>query len=197
MAQALFISVNDLTQLSIINGNVDSKLLTPIIELAQDKYVMNLIGSGIYNQIQTQIEADTVSAANKTLLDKFIQPCLIWYTIFESPVFLNIKFENKAVVRKNSDNSTPLGSDEMIFAADNILHNAQFYAERMRRFLLANPTTYPLYLNPGSTIDTIWPQQQSYDSGIFLELTPRQYAERNAAYYTRSYDPRWWFGDQW
>ena len=45
---------------------------------------------------------------------------------------------------------------------------AEYYANRLREYLQANSTIYPLFFNPGSTIDTIRPHNTQIFGGIYL-----------------------------
>ena len=62
MAQkALFISVNDMKKKSIINGMTDDDKILQFIELAQDTYIHQFLGTNLYNKIQADIIADTLA----------------------------------------------------------------------------------------------------------------------------------------
>ena len=79
-----FISTTYLKDNTPLNENVDDKLLKSAIKEAQEIYIRDVIGSGIYNQLQTQAFANTLSALNVTLLDSYIAPCLKYYTLTEA-----------------------------------------------------------------------------------------------------------------
>ena len=71
-----FISETQLKEGSIIDENVDMKALKPMILIAQDQRIQPIIGSGLYAQLKTQIQAGTLTALNTTLLDTYVTPAL-------------------------------------------------------------------------------------------------------------------------
>jgi len=168
MATVYFIDITKLEESSPINGNVDATILKPIIYTAQDMYIQPIIGSGIYNELKTQIINNTLTVANTTLLNDYIKPCLTWYVMYDSPIAMTYKYMNKAVMKRTADNAETPAYDELIDVANKNLEKAQFYAKRLSEFLLANLSTYPLFANPGSAYDTIRPTTTTYNTGLFL-----------------------------
>ena len=71
-----FISIEVIKDQSVINENVDSKLLQPTLIMVQDIYLKQVIGKDLYAELITQVNAESVSALNTTLLTDYIQPYL-------------------------------------------------------------------------------------------------------------------------
>lgn len=164
----LFISVDYLRDNSSINGNTDNEILEPYIITAQTVHIEQILGTGLFNDIVTNIQADTITGNNKTLLDDYIQPCLLQWSIYEALPFLNFKMTNKAVTTKSSDNSEPVGLSEIQYLRQNVRDTAEYLSQRVTDYLKANPSLFPLYRNPGSSCDTIRPNSSSYFNGIYL-----------------------------
>ena len=116
--KVLFISAEYLRENSIINGNVDSKLLEPYITMAQNIHIEAIVGTKLYNELVDDI--GSITALNKTLLDDFIQPALIQWTMYEALPFINYKFTNKSVSTNNSDNADPVGLEEIHYLRESI-----------------------------------------------------------------------------
>jgi hypothetical protein len=167
----IFISEQALKDNSIINENVDMKVLLPVIKLAQEKFMLPILGTGLYNEIKAQVSAVTVSVLNKTLLDDYIQPALIWWIMAEAPMPLTYKFMNKSVATRSSENASPASLNDLLKLEERFKDNAQWYSQRITNYLLANHTLYPLYLSPGNTIDTIIPKKTMYSTGMYLGST--------------------------
>ena len=168
-APVLFLSEQTLKQRSVLQDNVDMKVVTPTIIEVQEFYILPIIGTSLYNELKTQIAANTVSVANKVLLDTYITNTMIWYMRLELPLVMNFKYFNKAVGVQNADNMIPANMSEIRDIMDEARNKAQVYAERLRLFLLANTTAYPLYLTQTNVgIDTIFPQGNNYNSGLVL-----------------------------
>jgi len=172
----LLISVDILKQRTQIHGNIDEKLLYADIKVAQDMYVVPLLGTALFNRLQADVNADTLSGDYKTLLDNYLIDCLIWYTLAESPETMSYQLTNKGVVRKQGDNTQLPTMAEIISLADTYRKRAEFYANRCRLYLEQNaPTKFPEYLNPGSGIDDKRPVRVQYTSPIYLGPHHRRY----------------------
>ena len=165
---ALILTENYLKEYSIINGNTDMKVITPTIQLVQDIYVHPLIGTKLYNEIIGQIDNNTVTTLNQTLLDSYIIPTMLWYLLCECTPVFKYRYMNKGVMVKNSDNSQPADLNEIQFLMDKWKNNAELYAERVTRFLRKNIADYPLYYQ-NMYYDEIKPNMTNFNTGIFLD----------------------------
>jgi hypothetical protein len=169
MAKVLFLSEATLKAESILQDNVDMKVVSPTIYDVQQYYILPILGTSLYNDVVSQVQSGTVSAAYQTLLDTYIQPTMIWYCRYELPMNMNYKYFNKAVGVQNADNMTPASIEEIAYITDRAKNKAEWYAERLTKFLLSNQTTYPLYLNqPNADIDTIFAKRTNYTSGMVI-----------------------------
>lgn len=166
----LFISENKLKENSFINENVDDKLIRATIIQVQDMQIHPILGTGLYNEIKSQIQANTVTNLNRDLLQDYIQPVIIWWVMADGTIPLTYKFMNKSVVKKNSENSQSADLEELITVANNFKNKAEFYTKRLIKYLESNETIYPLYLNPGNDVDTLHPYREAYQTGMNLDF---------------------------
>lgn len=165
----MFLSEATLKQESILQDNVDMKVVTPTIYDVQNYFILPILGTSLYKDISSEIESGTVSQKYKDLLDLYIQPTMIWYCRMELPLNINYKYFNKAVGVQNADNMNPASMDEIQMLMDRAKNKAEWYAERLTKFLLANQTTYPLYLTQTNVdIDTIFANRTNYTSGMVI-----------------------------
>ena len=164
----LFITIDYLRDNTVINGNVDSELLEPFIVAAQNVRIESIIGTGLFNDIVTNIDNDTIAGDNKTLLDDYIQPCLIQWVVYEALPFINYKLTNKAVSTKQGDNSNSSALNEVQYLREQVRNTAEYMSQRVTDYLKANTTLFPLYQNAGDTCDTIRPSSSSYFGGVYL-----------------------------
>lgn len=169
MSVVKFISEDKLKELSAIHGNTDNVMLQPIILECQVLYIEPIVGTGIYNELISQINLNTVSVLNARLLDDYIIPCLVAYIKYEAPVELNYKFTNKNVSKKSSENSEPNSLEETKFLMDRLKNKAEYYAERVTKYLCENTNSYPLFSNPGNGTDTVHPNESNYTCGMVLD----------------------------
>jgi hypothetical protein len=173
VSNTLFISIARLKADSFISGNVEDKIITPVIGVCQDMYILPILGTALYNDLKSAIDSDNTLAGNalyRTLLESYIIPCLSWYVVAEVNDPNTYKMANKGLVKKNSDNSLPADVNEIIrFAAKN-RDRAEWYGERLIKYLQQNQSSFPKYLNQGASagIDTIYPKVNAYQSGLAL-----------------------------
>lgn len=168
MATILFLTATYIKEYTPIDPNVDEKVIRIAIEEAQKVHIRKDIGSGLYDEIVTQINGSSLSSLNTTLLDSYIIPALKWWTLVEVAPYLQFRMTNKNITKKYSENSSSIDYNELDQFMSMITDKAQYHSQRLIDYLCANDTSYPLYINPGTTEDTIYPRTTSYDSGIYL-----------------------------
>lgn len=176
---ALFITPAYLKETTVLDGNVDEKYLKVTIEDVQTMRIVPILGTGLFNEISSQILAGTLTPAtvsnNATLLKNYIQPALKYWVMVEMPDVMNTKYTNKAVVNKNSDNSQPIDQTEVIRQMDKFKDKAEFFSQRLTNYLFANTDLFPLFTNPGSAYDTIHPKANNYNTGWAMDADVNTY----------------------
>jgi response regulator of citrate/malate metabolism len=171
MAQVYFISADKLKEDTVISENTDNKLIAPTILMVQDIYIQNILGTSLYNELKAQIQSNSVSALNQTLLNEYLQNAIKYYCMAELCLPLTYKFMNKSIVTKNSENSTVASPQQLSQIKNYYLNHAEWYAKRIVKYLQENQTLYPLWLGGNTTIDAIQPRTNTYHTGMFLGNT--------------------------
>jgi hypothetical protein len=150
-----------------LDASLDNKMIMPSIEKAQDFYILPLLGTALYNQLQTQIESGTVSADNTTLLDSYIAPCLSKYSLYEAIPKIFYKIENNGIFKRSAEFAEAIDFKDLTMVRQITKDDAEFFATKLTRYLQANPTVYPLYDNAGTSSDTVYPNAgTSYTTSI-------------------------------
>lgn len=165
----LFISVQGIKDRTGLHANVDEKLVLPEIKTAQDMYILPTLGSTLYNRLQAGITANNLNANEVILLNNYIADCLIYYVMSELPMGLSYQFYNKGLLRKSGDNTENPSMQDMIDVANRYRTRAEFYKQRVIKYLRQNNTLYPEYLNFTSGIDTIVPDLEGYTTSLYLD----------------------------
>lgn len=171
--KALFITEQNLLDNSILNENISYAQIRPTLVKAQEMRIQPALGSTLYSELVTQIVAGTVTAANQTLLDDYVQPALVQWTYFELPTVLAFRYMNKGMVRRSSEESTPMSMEEIARLTDRMKNDAEWYTERITRFLVENRTSYPAFNQPTTALDTIYPNPTNYNVGMVLDTRSR------------------------
>jgi hypothetical protein len=164
----LFISVQTIKDRTGLHANVDEKLVLPEIKTAQDMYILPALGSALYNELQAAVVANTFTQLQTTLLDDYLVDCLIYFVMSELPQGLSYQFYNKGLIRKTGENQESPSMQDMIDVANRYRARAEFYKQRLIKYLKQNNALYPNYLNFGSGIDSIKPDNEGYSVSMWF-----------------------------
>jgi len=150
MAQkALFVTIKDIKQKSIIGGTVDPDKIVQFVEVAQDTHIQNYLGGKLYNKMQELIINDTIDDAGnanyKLLLETYIKPMLIWFTQAEYMPFSAFQISNGGVYKHTSENSISASMEEINMLTRSALETAEFYTRRFMDYMDFNSQLYPEY----------------------------------------------------
>jgi hypothetical protein len=168
MADAVWITEDYFYANSVIASNADWKVVEPNIEFVQDAYIKPLLGTDLFNIVQAEINAQVYTARITTLLNDHIKKVLMNYVLAESAHDFSIRWMNKGLMKKNSENSTPADQDEVKVTHDRFKNRAEIFEARAKNFLIENSATYPEYYTGNTGLDDIRPNQNSFRTGIYL-----------------------------
>ena len=161
-------SADWLKENSTLDLNIDDKTLKMAILEAQEIHIREAIGSGVYDELIGQISASTLTSANQTLMNNYIRPALKYWAIVESIAVNVMKMVNKGLGKRSADNFTPADTGDITMLENRMRDKAEYYTNRLRDYLHENSSTYPLFLSPGSGIDTIHPKGVQTFGGFYL-----------------------------
>lgn len=171
----LLISVDILKERTDMHGNIDPKLVYPHIKFVQDAYIKKVLGTALYDKLQTIIEDGTITTGGnadyKLLLDDYIIDAMIWYCKSEMAVDISFQMWNKGVVRKQGQDTDLPTMSELVDISNRYKSKGEYYADKMKLFLIDQSSRlqkYPEYTHPGSTVDTITPEMRNFTSPIWL-----------------------------
>jgi len=166
-ANILFCSRNDIVKRTPLGGNVDPDKVIPFVKTAQDKYLLIALGTVLYDYLQDQIAAGTLTGVYKTLVDEYIVDTLVHYTMVEALPFLAYTIGNTGITKNlNSEQGASPAKNEIDYLLQKELSTAQFYSERLVNYLIAQNTLYPQYLQTTGFSDNVYPDKgQQYRNG--------------------------------
>lgn len=128
--------------------NTDDKKYKRVISMAQDD-LKDVLGRGLFEEIQTQYDGDSLSAANDTLYEDYIKKFLAWRAYFNHTKFANFEDTPTGIRTFSDENSTVVDDIKMYSLEKNILERANKYKYDLVNFLKesrANDSTaYPLW----------------------------------------------------
>lgn len=170
MAFGLFISRNDIIKNTPLQGAIDADRLLPFVRTAQEKYILNLLGTVLYNKLQDDVESQTpFTGYYQQLMEEYVKPTLIWYACVEYLPFSATQFKSEGAVKYKSEQSEAVGKNEVDYLTQKAQDNAEYYATRMQDYLIAYSSEIPEFLESVGNNTQIYPDQSNqYFGGINL-----------------------------
>lgn len=163
MAEALFITREDLVKNTAVNGNVDTDNFIQFIKIAQDIHVQRILGTKLYQAIQTKITGGTLSGDYLTLVNTYIKPMLIQWSLVEYLPFAAYQISNKGVYKHNSENSITPDKNEVDFLVEKARTTAESYTQRFQDYIIFNTSKFPEYNT--NTNGDVRPSHNNYLGG--------------------------------
>lgn len=145
MAEALFITRNDIVKFTALNGNVDTDKFIQFVKIAQDIHIQNYLGSKLFQKLQADIVANTLSGNYLSLVETYIKPMLIHWSMVEYLPFAAYTIANKGVYKHTSENAENVDKNEVDYLLEKERSIAQHYTERFIDYMSFNQTLFPEY----------------------------------------------------
>jgi len=172
MAYALFITRNDIIKNTTLQGAIDADRLLPFVRTAQDKYMLDLLGTVLFYYLQEKITDGSVSSLDvyyQDLLDDHIKNTLIWYSCVEYIPFSSVQFKSEGAVKHLSEQSVAPGKNEVDYLKQQAQQNADYYATRLQNYLISYSEQIPQYLESIGNQTQIYPNMaNTYFGGLNL-----------------------------
>lgn len=171
MSKALFLSVKELKEKSILDGNTDGDKLIHYIEVAQDIHIQQYLGTRLYEKLQTLITGGTINDAEnsnyKDLIDDYIKPMLLWFTQMEYLPFAMFKADNGGISKHRGESSDFVDYGDIDRMVSKVTARAEFYTTRFTDYICNYSNLYPEY-NQNSNGDMYPDKDNSNFSSIVL-----------------------------
>ena len=165
MAQALFISRDDIIKFTVLNGNIDTDKFIQFIKIAQDIHIQNYLGTRLFNRLNDDIVNDDLTQPYSDLLSTYIKPMLIHWAMVEFLPYAAYTVANKGVFKHNSENSSNVEKNEIDFLIAKERDVAQSYTNRFIDFMCFNQVDFPEY-NANSNADVFPDKSADFTSWV-------------------------------
>lgn len=139
-----FIGVSDFANYEDISAYLDTAYIYPHILTAQTAFTRPVLGVLLYEELQTQVEASTLTAANTTLLEK-VKPMLVYKSYQQFLLHDGVYSTNMGLRVYKEENSEPVSEKRRAEISNAAGNMAAMYENELRIFLNDNTSTYPLY----------------------------------------------------
>ena len=178
----LLIDEDYVKEQSIIMQNVEDKFFRPSIIKAQNVNLQSVICEDLYEEIINQFDnyydatltgytgsiTGYVETRILTLVDDYIQPLVLSYTLYHSSYAFYQKYTNKGVVNQTSDSSSTsdiimMDKQRKLWEQDGI-----FYTTQLLKYLNDNKDTYPEYVDCDTCDDDNSNNGRTNSVGLYL-----------------------------
>jgi len=187
LAETKIITEQEVKNWTDISNNVQSSSLSFAIIMAQDLYVRTALGEKLYEEILTQVNNNTLTALNTTLLNgndglfRGIKSGLAWWLAYTVYPYLHSKVSPTGIQSKSTDEATSIDSRSLEIRKNLAKKNAEYLIDQLICYLRDNENDYPLFRDSDSCCTNI-----AYDgygnSGLILD------DEDDLNYYRRDND---------
>ena len=166
ITHTLLISSDSLKRTTTISASVDDNLIHPVILLAQDRYILPVLGTDLFEKLKTEVEG-TPAGNYETLLKEYVQKCLCQFTLATLYPVLRLRAVRHSVVQMDNEQGTSASFDDIEPLISSALDMGEFYRERLIDYLTENSSLFPEYSsNTGADMS---PTTRNYYSGINMD----------------------------
>jgi hypothetical protein len=167
MNNILFVSEAYLRDNLPISRNLDTKDIKPNIQAAQDLYIQEILGSNFYEYLLIAFSAQTLNANEVILVQDYIKPAEAYRTLAMALPFLAFQVKNKGPQSQFDEFGNPAPGNELRFLISNAENRAEFYEQRLTKYLCVNRSLFPQYQTNNDGI--IHPNESpKWDSGLLF-----------------------------
>jgi len=165
----LYISTDRLKSDTSLGGSVDNNLLFPYILMAQDRYILPILGTDLHNKLIADIQGSSLAGDYLTLLQTYVQPALVQFAFATVLPFLRLRMVNNSIVTMNSEQGSSVSHEELKPLISASLDQGEFYRERMIDWL--NDKSIAEYTSNSDAGD-LSPTTANYYAGLNLDVAP-------------------------
>lgn len=131
-------------QYSPIPDNYNIKEIKPFFKVAEQLWVMPLLGQALYDELIEQVCANEITPENSTLL-LVIYPYLSFAICYEALPFISYHFSQVGVTKGKSDNSDSVSINDVNFISTQLRSQVETMKGQLKNFLDGHKDIYPLY----------------------------------------------------
>jgi hypothetical protein len=141
MAELLFIQPSEITQTTVLGGNVDIDKYQFCIYDTQITFIEPLLGTELYDKIIADVTATTIAGDYLTLYNEYVKPITKNEALAKYIEVSSYMLDNGGLFKHQPDNAEIVDKDEAQFLAGKYHAIAQMYVQRFEKWICKNPLT--------------------------------------------------------
>ena len=131
-------------QYSPIPDNYDLNEIKPFFKVAEQLWVLPIMGQALYDELLEQVCENNVTPENATLL-LVTYPYLAFSICYEALPFSAYHFSQVGVTKGKSDNSDSVSINDVNFISNTLRTQVEVMKGQLKKFLDEHRDIYPLY----------------------------------------------------
>lgn len=158
MATTLLVRATDITKGTPLSGNIDVNKYLPVIKEVQVFVIEKILGTALYQKLQTDYAGDVLAGDYLTLVEDYVQPIIVHSTAAEYIIQGSYNVANGGIFKHLPENAETVSQSEIAKLAQHHRDKADVYIDRMNDFLCTvklaewqNPQTNAYDVDPDST----------------------------------------------
>lgn len=163
---ALLVSRDDIVKFTAVNGNTDTDKFIQFVKIAQDTHIQNYLGTKLFEKINDGIVNGTLVNPYLSLLNTYIKPMVIHWSMVEYLPFSAYTIANKGVYKHSAENAEVVDKEEIDFLVEKQRSIAEHYTRRFIDYICFNQSNYPEYNE--NTNEDMHPDGKADFSGWYL-----------------------------
>jgi len=164
MSNTRFINVDYLIDKSMIDLNVDQRLLWKFIDDAQDINIQGVLGGQLYEYIKGKYASGTMSTVESGLVD-LIKPAMVEWAVYNALPFLHIKLTNRGVQELGQEQGNNTTIENVKYLRSISMNNGEFHNKRITDYMCLHSDVLQYCNNNGK----VKPDGGRYFGGIYVE----------------------------
>jgi hypothetical protein len=146
MAELLFITPQEMSDTTILSGNVDIDKYTFCIANVQVTVIEPLLGTELYNKMVEDIIADDLTGLYLEMYTKFVKPITKFNAVAEYLQIASYILDNGGLYKHTGENIEVVDKQEAQFVSQKYSAMAQMYVQRFEKWICKNYIAeYKLY----------------------------------------------------
>lgn len=163
---ALLVSRDDIVKFTAVNGNTDTDKFIQFVKIAQDTHIQNYLGTKLFEKINNGIVNNSLAEPYLSLLNTYIKPMVIHWSMVEYLPFSAYTIANKGVYKHSAENAEVVDKEEIDFLVEKQRSIAEHYTRRFIDYICFNQSNYPEY--NANTNEDMHPDGKADFSGWYL-----------------------------
>lgn len=140
MKKVLLISETQIKELSLIQMNVEAKVLSRTILDTQSIYLRPILGNELFTRLLNEVyEAATsntpLATETQVLLNEYIHPYLAHAVVSDLIINLHYRITNKGMLRLNDSSASSINQDEVEYAKNYHDNRTNSFKAELVRYL--------------------------------------------------------------